>query len=83
MSYPILNHGLRELSAHNETPCAMSRIRREDAGRKKITAEHPGLISALKSLLAPLFRSDPESALRWTIKSTRVLSEELSRMGGV
>jgi len=81
MSRPTLNHGLRELSGSMESPCPMDRIRREGAGRKKITSEQPGLQSALESLVEPLSRGDPESALRWTIKSTRVLSEELSRMG--
>jgi len=81
MSRPTLNHGFRELSGEMKSPCAMGRVRREGAGRKKITAEQPELLSVLESLVEPLSRGDPESALRWTIKSTRVLSEELSRMG--
>jgi hypothetical protein len=35
----------------------------------------------LESLVEPLSRGDPESALRWTIKSTRILSEELAQKG--
>ena len=31
--------------------------------------------------VSPLTRGNPESALRWTIKSTRVLAEELKRFG--
>jgi transposase len=81
MSRPTLNHGLRELSGQSESPCDMKRIRREGAGRKQITTEHPGLISALESLVDPLSRGDPESPLRWTIKSARNLSEELSGIG--
>ena len=81
MSRPTLNEGLRELLGKRETPCSNNRIRKEGAGRKKITTDNPGLLSALESLVEPLSRGDPESPLRWTIKSTRVLSEELSAMG--
>jgi transposase len=81
MSRPTLNHGLRELSGQLESTCDMKRIRREGAGRKQITTEHPDLVSALESLVEPLSRGDPESPLRWTIKSTRNLSEELFGMG--
>jgi hypothetical protein len=81
MSRPTLNQGLLELSAFSESSYDMQRIRKEGAGRKKITADYPGLLSALESLVEPLSRGDPESPLRWTIKSTRVLSEELSGMG--
>jgi hypothetical protein len=81
MSRPTLNHGLRELSANSEARCDNNRIRKKGAGRKKITTDNPNLLIALESLVEPLSRGDPESPLRWTIKSTRVLSEELSKMG--
>ena len=80
MSRPTLNHGFRELSGI-ETSCEKDRIRRKGAGRKKITVTNPELLSALESLVEPLSRGDPESPLRWTIKSTRALSEELSVKG--
>jgi len=41
----------------------------------------PNLESALKALVDPCTRGDPESALRWTIKSTRVLAAELTAQG--
>ena len=81
MSRPTLNHGLRELSENIADRCELNRIRKTGAGRKNITTEHPHLLSALESLVEPLSRGDPESALRWTIKSIRVLSEELSEKG--
>jgi hypothetical protein len=80
MSRPTLNRGFREL-AGIDSPCDMNRIRHVGAGRKKTTTNYPGLLSALESLVEPLSRGDPESPLRWTIKSTRVLSEELAVMG--
>jgi hypothetical protein len=77
MSRPTLNHGFRELSESVESRCDMNRIRKKGAGRKKITSNYPDLLKALESLVDPLSRGDPESALRWTIKSARTLSEEL------
>lgn len=80
MSRPALDHGFRELTGE-KVECSKNRIRCEGAGRKKITISQPELLSALESLVEPLSRGDPESPLRWTIKSTRTLSEELSRKG--
>jgi hypothetical protein len=81
MSRPTLNQGMRELSGQGETEADYTGIRKKGGGRKKITQDNHGLLSALESLVEPLSRGDPESPLRWTIKSTRVLSEELSLKG--
>jgi hypothetical protein len=80
MSRPALDHGFLDLS-RSESPFEKDRIRKAGAGRKKATASYPDLLTALESLVEPLSRGDPESPLRWTIKSTRVLSEELSGPG--
>jgi hypothetical protein len=58
-----------------------TRIRRPGGGRRPLTQQDPGLLSALESLIEPTTRGDPESALRWTCKSTRRLADELTRMG--
>jgi hypothetical protein len=81
MSRPALNQGFRELSGDLEPQSDTNRIRKQGAGRKKATINHPELLKILESLVDPLSRGDPESPLRWTIKSTRVLSEEMSAMG--
>ena len=81
MSRPTLNEGLRELSVNISDRCAMNRIRAKGGGRKNVTSIQPELMSALESLVEPLSRGDPESPLRWTIKSTRTLSEALAAMG--
>ena len=57
------------------------RVRRSGGGRKKKVDRDPQLLSALESLVEPATRGDPESALRWTVKSLRGLSQELSPMG--
>jgi len=57
------------------------RVRRPGAGRKKATDVDPELLAALDSLVEPESRGDPMSPLRWTLKSTRRLATELTRMG--
>jgi hypothetical protein len=55
--------------------------RRSGGGRKPATAKDPTLVSDLLALVDPVTRGDPESPLRWTCKSLRVLADEL-RAGG-
>jgi len=57
------------------------RVRRAGAGRKRADAVDPALTAALERLVDPDARGDPESPLRWTIKSTRQLSASLSGQG--
>lgn len=57
------------------------RVRELGAGRKPAEVAQPGLAEAVDSLVEPESRGDPMCALRWTVKSTRKLSEELGRMG--
>jgi len=57
------------------------RVRRPGAGRKKALDVDPELLAALDSLVEPESRGDPMSALRWTLKSTRRLAAELTKMG--
>jgi hypothetical protein len=58
-----------------------ARIRRPGAGRRPVTENDPQLLAALESLIEPSTRGDPESALRWTCKSTRRLADELTQLG--
>lgn len=55
------------------------RIRREGAGRKKITIRNPKLLLVLERLIDSGTRGDPESPLRWVCKSTRTLSAQLTK----
>ena len=57
------------------------RVRQPGGGRRKKIEEDPALLGALESLVEPSTRGDPESALRWTCKSLRVLATELVRAG--
>ena len=46
-----------------------------------MTALHPDLSTTLEQLVEPSTRGDPESPLRWTLKSTRRLAKELIARG--
>lgn len=71
---------LRELAESADSPL-LTRVRRPGGGRKSIEVYDPKLIKALESLIEPTTRGDPESPLRWTTKSLRQLSEELTGTG--
>ena len=81
MSPNTIRRGLEELAARDETPDApvQSGLRRKGGGRKKSIESDPELLRALESLVEPTTRGDPESALRWTCKSTTLLAQELTR----
>jgi len=64
-----------------KAPPDLVKVRRKGAGQKPIEVKQPGIYEALESLVDPLTRGDPESALRWTCKSTRALSAEMKAMG--
>jgi len=83
MSSATVHRGLRELEAAetDEDVLLTERIRKEGGGRKRAHDRQPGLLEALESLVEPTARGDPESALRWTCKSTYNLAAELKRQG--
>jgi hypothetical protein len=57
------------------------RVRRPGGGRKKAIDVAPEMLVALDSMIEPESRGDPMSPLRWTVKSTRQLAGELTRLG--
>ena len=83
MAPSTIGKGVRELRAKEEQGPVVEirRVRRNGGGRKKKVEKEPGLLTALESLVEPGTRGDPESTLRWTVKSLRRLSQELGVMG--
>jgi hypothetical protein len=73
-----VSRGVAELEAGDEP---LGRARLPGGGRKKLADRDPGLRPALLALVDPDVRGDPESPLRWTVKSTRRLAAELTRRG--
>jgi hypothetical protein len=56
-------------------------IRKPGGGRKRTAEQDETLVRDLESLIEPLSRGDPQSALRWTGKSVRKLAQGLGRGG--
>jgi hypothetical protein len=71
-----IQRGIYELESGKAPP--EGRQRRVGAGRKKANQLDPELKPALERLVESESRGDPQSPLRWTCKSTRQLSKELT-----
>jgi len=78
ISRPVIRQGIAELKNPDALP--PGRIRRKGGGRKKAVEKDESLTSDLQNLLESTTRGDPESPLRWTCKSVRQLTGELTRM---
>jgi len=79
ISRSTIIRGAREIGS--KPAAAESRVRRPGGGRKSATLIDPKLSTALERLVDPVSRGDPESALRWTCKSTRQLARQLTTEG--
>ena len=75
LSRVTITNGMRELS---KPALPHERVRRAGAGRRALEQKHPRILQVLDELVEPVTRGDPESPLRWTCKSTRLLAAELS-----
>jgi hypothetical protein len=79
LSNATIHKGLKEL--RDPIPPTDRRLRKAGGGRKKITEQNKEILNVLDSLVDPTARGDPESHLKWTSKSVRNLSKELSNKG--
>lgn len=79
ISRRAIHNGLAELKAAEAVP--PGRIRKPGGGRKPAVHHQPDLTEQLERLVEPLTRGDPESPLRWTCKSVRLLADELEQYG--
>ena len=64
-------------------PSDVVNVRRMGAGQRPFEEQHPEVWPKLEKLVDPVTRGDPESPLRWTCKSTVVLSGELFAQHGI
>jgi Rhodopirellula transposase DDE domain len=78
VSAVTVSRGVAELEGGGEP---LGRARRPGGGRKRVAETDPGLVAALLGLVDPESRGDPESPLRWTVKSTRNLADALTAAG--
>jgi hypothetical protein len=79
LSDRTIRTGLKELD--DPDPLAGHRQRRSGGGRKPHASTQPGLYDALDRLIDPTARGSPTHPLRWTIKSTHRLADELRKQG--
>jgi transposase len=77
VSKDLIHRGIHE----PDLTLPADRVRRPGGGRKKQTEADPELAEILNELIDPDSRGDPESPLRWTLKSTRQLAAKLTKMG--
>jgi hypothetical protein len=73
-----INRGEDDLDA---APLVRGQVRRAGAGRKAVAANDPGLVPALKRLVAPATLGDPVRPLLWVSKSMDKLAALLTAMG--
>jgi transposase len=78
ISRPVIRQGIAELKDPAVLP--PGRIRRQGGGRKKAVDKDASLRSDMQRLLESTTRGDPEAPLRWTCKSVRQLTAELTRL---
>jgi hypothetical protein len=73
-----IGRGLDDLDAE---PLPQGRVRRAGGGRHALCEEDPGLIQALRDLVAPATLGDPVRPLLWVSKSRAKLATALTAMG--
>ncbi len=81
ISRSTIYQGIKDLENPHKLQERLTRTRNPGGGRKKTVDVVPGLRSALEALVEPITRGDPESPLRWTCKSLRILAGELKDQG--
>ena len=74
-----IRRGIRDLTSGEQL--AEGRVRRPGAGAIPKAKKDPTLVQDLEALIDSSTRGDPQSPLRWTIKSVRRLAEELGKKG--
>ena len=81
VSKGMIRRGIAELADLPRLGPPGSLMRKPGGGRKKAEDDDPGLLGALRALVEPATRGDPESPLLWTSKSAPKLADALARAG--
>lgn len=77
IDHKTIKKGKDELEVQDKLD--FKRIRKTGAGRKKIIKTNPEILKDVEAMVEPGTRGDPESPLKWTVKSTYNLAEELKK----
>ena len=81
ISRSTIQRGLRELESSEALVLGPDRVRRTGAGRVPTVVKDPSLLEDLDALIEPTTAGDPDSPLRWTVKSVRTLADALQELG--
>ncbi|MGH8527068.1 MAG: ISAzo13 family transposase, partial [Gammaproteobacteria bacterium] len=81
ISRSTIQRGLRELESGKTLSGGPERARRSGGGRLPTVIKDPALLDDLDALIEPTAAGEPDSPLRWTLKSVRNLSDALRGMG--
>ena len=85
LSRRTVERGIKELKAPvaraQKVALAAQASRRPGAGRKRLGVKYPKLLVDLNGLVDPATRGHPQSALRWSAKSTGKLAAQLQELG--
>ncbi len=87
-----ISAGIREIKAAGKEPQASEQTQDQEApsktmiraaggGRKSLLEKQPELLAAVKQMVDPASYTDPARPLRWTVKSLRIIAEDLQRAG--
>ena len=80
LSRPTITRGIRELNAGKRLRVD-GRVRRPGGGRPVIEAQNPGLTAEIEDIMRESTAGQPQSHLKWTVKSTDRIAEEITRRG--
>lgn len=80
LSRTTISRGLTEVKSKKGLSIS-SRIREEGGGRKTEVKIDKKLLTSLDQILEETTAGDPMSSIRWTCKSVRKISEQLSKTG--
>ena len=81
VSKGTIRRGILELNGLETLSPPPGLLRRTGGGRPKVEVSDPGTLAALRALVEPATRGDPESPLLWTSKSAEKLAKELTKGG--
>lgn len=77
VSFPTIRRGIEEIKKPRSI--VKNRIREKGGGRKPLHKTDKKLRKDLEKLVESTTRGNPESPLKWTLKSTRNLARELNK----
>lgn len=80
LSAPTIIKGMKEVRSGKPLD-SQERVRSSGGGRKLKEVENREVLQVIERLIDASTAGDPMSHLRWTHKSTRTLSEEMTRQG--